>query len=807
MTRCYRRALGLRRAFWLCSAVAVGGVSSNACAQAEPVASTSASDTNAGDIVVTARRASENIQKTPVSVTAFNEEMLRSSNIQTTSDLTFKTPGVYLGGSGGRENSVFQIRGQSKALSGSNAPAVVSYFADVPQPTFGSGVSTYDMASVQVLKGPQGTLFGRNTTGGAVLYYPTAPGYKLEGYVQGDYGNYDHKQLEGAFTLPIIADRLSVRVAARYDKRDGYTRNIGLGGDLDDINSRAFRVSVLAEPTDSIRNLTIFDWYRNYYTGDGVLLLGITSNPSLLDALGVRQSALAAFAAQQARGPRVVDSDVENARNRTRRWGITNRTDIELGSVTLVNIFGYRKTYVDYTINTDGAPRLDSNFAPGLTFPLLNAGAISNVEQYTEEVQLKGTVLDDKVDWLLGGFYLKSKPYDTTGTGNDVGFFTSDPYATFQYSFYKETSKAVFGNVNVKLDSFVEGLRFNAGIRYTWDKQVACIATQGTMASPNQQTPDLGPGDCPSSPLLVGATVAGTKSDAPTWTVGLDWQITPDFFAYVATRRGYRTGGINTPNFGGRLIPYQSFGPEKITDVELGIRSDWDLGGDIKLRFNASGFAGYYSGVQIALSGLITQTGVCVVGADNPPPISPDGDCNSANDPQSGTLLVNAGKSRVAGIDLDGRLAFGNRLAFTYAANFLDTKTRSLAAPAAVQPYLTQQEIPFDLVAKTTYTLGLQYKLPLGGNLGELTANADYYHSSPLKFVNTSLPAYGIVNARIEWRDLGGKPLDLSVYSTNLFGKSYAAIGAVSGAALGFNSAIYGPPRQYGLSLRYRFGG
>ncbi|WP_404476499.1 TonB-dependent receptor [Novosphingobium sp. BL-52-GroH] len=799
------RSSAVRRAMLLCSVVASVGLPVHAFAQSETADKPTAAAPD--DIVVTARRSSENIQATPVSVAAFNEDMLRSANIQTTSDLMFKTPGVYLGGSGGRENSVFQIRGQTKALSGSNAPAVVSYFADVPQPTFGSGVSTYDMASVQVLKGPQGTLFGRNTTGGAVLYYPTAPGYTLEGYLQGDYGNYDHKQLEGALTLPIIADRLSVRVAGRYDKRDGYTRNIGVGGDLDDVNSRAFRVSVLAEPTDSIRNLTIFDWYRNYYTGDGVLLLGVNETPSLLDALGVRESALAALAAQRARGSRVIDSDVEPALNRSRRWGITNRTDVTLGSIDLVNIFGYRKTYVDYAINTDGVPRLDSSLAPGLTFPLLNAAAISNVEQYTEEVQIKGSAFDDKVDWLLGGFYLKSKPYDTTGTGNGVGFLTSSPYATFQYNFYKETSKALFGNVNVKLDSIVEGLRFSAGVRYTWDKQVACIATQGTMASPNTQAPDLGPDDCPSSPLLVGATVSSAKSKAPTWTIGLDWQVTSDLFAYVASRRGYRTGGINTPNFGGRLVPFQSFGPEKVTDVELGIRSDWDLGGSVKLRINASAFAGYYSGVQIALSGLITQAGACVPGADNPAPISPDGDCDAANDPQSGTLLVNAGKSRVAGIDLDGRLAIGDRFAFTYAANFLDTKTRSLQAPAAIQPYLTQQEIPFDLVAKTTYSLGLQYQLPLGGNLGELSANADYYHSSPLKFVNTSLPAYGVVNARIEWRDVAGKPIDLSVYATNLFDKSYAAIGAVSGAALGFDSAIYGPPRQYGLSLRYRFGG
>lgn len=546
------------RALLLCPAMLMTGVSPNALAQTDETTNAAAREVRNDDIVVTARRASENVQTTPVSVAAFNEEMLRSANIQSTSDLMFKTPGVYLSGSGGRENSVFQIRGQTKALSGSNAPAVVSYFADVPQPTFGSGVSTYDMASVQVLKGPQGTLFGRNTTGGAVLYYPAAPKYEWDGYLQVDYGNFDHKQLEGAFTLPMVAHRLSVRFAGRYDKRDGYTRNIGLGGDLDGVNSRAFRVSVLAAPTDSIRNLTIFDWYRNYYTGDGAFLLKVNDAPSLLELLSIKESAQAALAAQKAGGPRVVDSDVEPTMNRRRRWGLTNRTGITLGDIELVNIFGYRKTYVEYNINTDGVPRLDSTLAPGLSFPLLNAGAISHVEQYTEEVQFKGSLLDDKVAWLLGGFYLKSKPYGTTGTGNDVGFWTSYALATFQYNFYRESSKALFANVNVKLDSLADGLRFNVGARYTWDTQTACTATQGTTANPNTTTPDVQPDECPSSPLLVGPAVNHAKSKAPTWTIGFDRQVMPDFFAYVASRRGYRTGGIKTPTSGGRLARYQS---------------------------------------------------------------------------------------------------------------------------------------------------------------------------------------------------------------------------------------------------------
>ena len=165
------------------------------------------------EIVVTARRTEEDIQSVPVSVTAFNADTLRSATIRDTQDLLVKTPGIFLAGSGGRENTNFSIRGQSKALAGNSAPGVISYFAEVPAPTLGSSIPTYDLSSVQVLKGPQGTLFGRNTTGGAILYYPTAPNYDIGGYVTAAYGNYDARILEGALNIPVVADIAALRVA------------------------------------------------------------------------------------------------------------------------------------------------------------------------------------------------------------------------------------------------------------------------------------------------------------------------------------------------------------------------------------------------------------------------------------------------------------------------------------------------------------------------------------------------------------------------------------------------------------------
>ena len=757
------------------------------------------------EITVTARRSAEKIQSTPVSITAFTAKTLRQKGIRRTADLMFSTPGVYLSGSGGRENSVFQIRGQSKALSGTNSPAVASYFADVPQPVFGSGIDIYDMANVQVLKGPQGTLFGRNTTGGAVLFYPTLPTYKPNGYLQIGYGNYNERTAEGALTLPIVPDRVALRVSGQYEQHDGYTKNVGLGGNLDDLDVKAFRASLLLDPTPWLKNVTTLDVYTNYYNGDGVQLLDLDSNPSLIDLFGVRTSLEQYLTLQNQRGPFVTDSDVLPAHDATRRIGVTNRTDVQLPyGMSLTNIFGYRRTYLAYNINTDGTPAPFSTLF-GAPISLLNAGAINHVEQFTDEVQLRGKALNDRLDWLAGIFYLSSDPYGVTGTGLGLGQVQLDtshppsPIAAFSYNNNYETSRAAFFNLNYDLGNVLDGLRFDFGGRYTYDHVSACTANDTTTQG------QIGPGACPTgSPFLIGGATNSDVSHAPTWTVGFDWRINKSLFAYIASRRGYREGGINAPTLGGTLTPLQTFGPEKVTDVEVGVRSDYKIG-DVRTRLNVSLFSGWYTGVQVPLSGLLTQPG-CKAGDPvfGKPPYSPDGDCNPNNDPNSGTLLVNAGQSRVDGIDFDGDIAPFRNLVFSFGGNLLDPETTAFAAPPEVAYYESSKKITFNMVARTTLTGGFTYTVPLG-SAGDLVAGGNIYYSSRLQFTDTYLKPYSVTNFRIDWNNVYEKPVSVSFYINNAFDRKYAAIGAVSGLSLGFNSAIYGPPAMYGVQLRYNF--
>src|SRR5690606_13159263 len=201
--------------------------------------------------------------------------------------------------------------------------------------------------------------------------------------------------------------------------------------------------------------------------------------------------------------------------------------------------------------------------------------------QISNEVQLKGVAFNDKVDWLVGGFYLKDEPMGPSGSDLDFFFSTA---GRFSYSLNEQASRALFANARIDLSSWAEGLNFNIGYRYTWDEYATC-AGAGEAAAPYQ----IGLGTCPGDPRLVPSTVADLETDsaADTWIVGLDYQVNEDLFLYASSRKGYRAGGINTPAFGQGLKPVQFFEPDEVIDVELGMRSHRQLGA-LEARLSSS---------------------------------------------------------------------------------------------------------------------------------------------------------------------------------------------------------------------------
>lgn len=224
------------------------------------------SASTAADIIVTARRVEERLQDVPISITVFNQEQLTSRNVVNAADLAAFTPSLSANPNFGSDNSTFAIRGFVQDIG--SPPSVGVYFAEVVAPRGGAmGFPTgdgagpgsmFDLQNVQVLKGPQGTLQGRNTTGGAVMLVPQKPTRKFEGYVEGSIGNYDMRRLQAVVNAP-VSDTLRIRLGLDHQTRDGYLINkSGIGPrDFADINYIAARASIVLDLTPDLENYSM----------------------------------------------------------------------------------------------------------------------------------------------------------------------------------------------------------------------------------------------------------------------------------------------------------------------------------------------------------------------------------------------------------------------------------------------------------------------------------------------------------------------------------------------------------------------
>ena len=241
-----------------------------AAAQAAQTAATEASSID--DIVVTARRVSERLQDVPVSVTAFSSEALARSTVQDLRSINVLTPGLTFGNEGGGGSATLSLRGIGQIPLGEGTPGVVIYVNNMALPPDGSNLPTYDIASIQVLKGPQGTLFGKNTLGGAVLVSSKAPDYRLGGYVEGTYGRYDYRELQGAINIPIVDGKVALRVAGQIRRQDPRTYAFDGGPGFDNIHEDGVRVSLLLEPIDNLKSTTIAEYHKQDQLAAGLYL-------------------------------------------------------------------------------------------------------------------------------------------------------------------------------------------------------------------------------------------------------------------------------------------------------------------------------------------------------------------------------------------------------------------------------------------------------------------------------------------------------------------------------------------------------
>lgn len=765
----FRPARAIMRQWLLgCASVVTLGMASPAFA-ADPEAPVATADNAVDEVIVVARRREENLQSVPVSVSAISQEDLQRRNITSYNDLQHLVPGLSVAnGTGGRDEGYSAIRGTSGCET--DCAAVVSYLNEVPLPpgpsggTGGGGPGLfYDLDNVQVLKGPQGTLFGRNTMAGVILFQSKRPTNEFGGYLQGTLGNYEERGLAGALNIPLIDDKLLLRVAFNGENREGYTKVAATPGhpggrDLDDRNYIAARVSLSYRPNDQIQNDLIYDGIINRNHGTGYILAEVDSNgigaaifPSLLDL----------FQEQQELGVRnQAGLDVTPFSN-SAFDSLTNITKVDLTpDITFRNIVSYSVYTNDLGLDGDGT-----------VLPLFNVPYSSvryRVVQYTEEPQLLGKSFDGKLDWVAGAFFLKqpAQPYAL----NYSTVFGGDSLGTSRRSNHSE---AVYAQGTYNLEQFVSGLKVTGGLRYSWDHPYA-----------EGQSLDVD-GTCGGSADLAPCTTVGRGGfSALSWTLGVDYQVTPDTLLYLASRRGYHSGGFNPAAPPGDTAN-GTYDPEYIIDQELGVKSDWTLAG-MRGRTNLALYHQNYTDIQ---------TLVLV-----PLPTNP-----------SNQYIKNAGEARVWGVDLDGwiRPVRGLELSANFA--WLDFSYTDVA------PGVDLDSLKFNVPArgpKYKYGVGARYTLPVDSSLGEISVSADWTWQTRTGLIIVipgdplaTIPPYGLLNLSAEWTNIGGRPIDASFFATNVTNKTYTAGGYALNPGIGFSVITYGEPRIVGFRLRYHFGG
>jgi len=744
-------------------------------AQATPAG---ASDASGGEIIVTARRKSENLENVPAAITAFNAQALAERQIRSDADLQTVTPGLTIRQTQGNNSLSYSIRGQTSDTFSGSSSAVIAYLNEVPL-TVGSAASFYDLENVQVLKGPQGTLFGRNTTGGAVLFNTAKPTDRLEARLTGRVGNLALREVEGMVNVPLVEDKVLFRAAFDVTRRGGYIWNTFPGHQewLGQIERNSGRASLTLKPVDGFTNTTVFQYNGADGTNTGasytwsVYRCGETNNGIALNCAtaAVYGAAAANYPATQKALGLYQTNHPGGARNHGHDWELSNTSTLDLGpDLTLKNIFGASQSKYNSV-----QPQLG---APFVTIATYNAatGQVGNeldIKSVSDEVQLAGKALGGNLSYIVGAWF----QWQTTDTIWPQSYFLATPFPPLQpdcasclTSAFRvhDASQAVYGQATYDLGSMVQGLKFTAGVRYSWDKLAfSQIAVPGNFfsASPAQKH---------------------TYSD-PSWEVGLEYQPSLELLTYIKTRGSFRAGGFNgariPPSPGLATAGGDEFTSEHTQDIEGGVKFHGELGGR-PFTLNADAF---YQWVQ---------------------------DVQRVEFPQGGAITVNVPSEIVRGVEGDVNFKPTDWLELGGQATYVSAKYPNGVVPLPILS-TTLFYGPVADTPKFSGTLYAQLTLPTPETVGTISLRTEVYGQTGQYFSNeaastlpdTRLPGYALLNMRLSWSNIMKSGLSAAIFGKNVGNRGYFVGGMPLGGVLGHNAADVGEPRTFGAELTYKF--
>lgn len=716
------------------------GPSSDAAAVAED-------DVAVAEIIVTAQKRSESIQDAPIAISAIGGEALAEQQIADFQGLATYIPNVNFGSSIGFGR--IAIRGLGTDTSNPGQEGRVAYHLDgvYIARLYATLSGLFDVDRVEIVRGPQGTLYGRNATGGAVNVITRNPTDELEGYGRLTVGNYGLVSTEAAISGP-LADGVSARVAFRSTDHDGYGKNFFTGTGNDDAHVRSARAKLRLEPGSDWDIVLAADYHRERDHNYQYLFFG----PS-------RDDFVPFFGLDATRAPDPRDSNEETpSRNRREIYGFTGTANWDPGFAELTSITAYRNSKRRWSSDQDKTEVVLSKFSQ-----------IENAEQFSQEVRLAGDF--ERGTWIVGGYYFHEKVFGDVRVsplsnlmlsaflsrpGTDVLLFGPNLTGTLRTNAY-----AAFGEVQYEL---VPSLTLTVGGRYSEEKKsIDEGSTAGIDTRPFVPT---------GAPLLRAFQKDSSTDRNFSPRVVLEYQPNDSITAYATYAKGFKSGGYSV----GSVQP--PFFPEKLTDYEVGVKTEWL---NRRIRANAAAFYYDYTDLQVQ---KVTGTS---------------------------SLFLNAAEATVKGLELEVVALPTRELELTFNGSLLDSEFDELATADPARPELGVLDLAGNKLTQAPdykFTVGVAYTIPTADGSLRLSADATWVDRVYFSIFNrdiVSAPAHATYNAFARYENETGG-WSLSAFIKNIANKDVISSAFVSSNFHGYPlQGTYEPPRTFGVEFGYRF--
>lgn len=746
-------------------------------AASENAATADTNEGSSGDIVVTAQRREQRLQDVPTAVTALGGDLFTKGSLGRSANEVLTLVPNASAGTQQHGRPRWWIRGVGAGQQQLDLANPVGFYLDDVYISNASatGLPLFDLERVEVLRGPQGTLWGKNTTGGAINVISRKPSLTPrddDNYVRIDYGSFDEKLAEAGVGVAVVPGVLAARLSAHLDDRGGRFTNLFTGDKSNAVKDTVLRGQLLFAPASTFQALLSVH-YRDYntdgsywttasYAANGALRNGYAP-PTDKDAVNINAP--------------------EYSRNK--QLGGSLHLDWNIGDTTLTSITGYER------FKTRGAN--DSDYTP---LEISRGYTAARSAQWTQELRLASSQAN-RLSWIAGLYYFNEKivsnaysatlpPGSVPALAPSSGTAAPAAYSVTAYN-HKAESGAAFGSATF---SFTDALKMTLGGRWTRETKTLEF---NRLASPNAAATSWNNyahwWDSYTGTFGGPGTFSGNLRrtwDAFTYDVTPSWKIDRDNLLYVKFSHGVKSGGFNTA----ATLPAAllTVAPEELNAVEAGYKSQWF---DRRLTFNATAFHYDYNNVQINVVG--------------PNPGAVGGATVS--------YLQNAAKAHTNGAEFEIDATPFTRLKLNAAVGILDTRYDTLQVVNG-GPNLSGAQ--FVRAPKLTLNGGASYTLPLAGS-GNIEVAADarytslqYYYITPQDQINRSFltqPGYTLANARISYTSANER-ITISAYVDNLFDvafRNHALPQANPVQGITGDTVEWGDPRTYGASVIFRF--